>query len=768
MGNFDNKNNLLKLEREFKTKKHPPIDKSVSFYGAAKSANISIINDRVSEFESIFDYFKNDTYLNGYCVFTVFCKKIMAKSNRLTWLLTFNDGKKANEWVVGSSFYGERNEFQQIVYAIPRLYIPKIIEKLNIVKTVFERSFGEIVTKEQLDYVSKFESPDSKIFEKIKKTYFIDTIQQLTFIKEIKVDLSYKETNKDVIVNLIKLPSISSKEILKKLGIQPLPVELPDDMFLLDKNSANKLVKDLPYLVITQTVNFSTYDLSEIPDSCFEDEIKINDPKNEPIIGVIDGLFAKNGKFVLREPYFTNWVENIDMLEPNNTPDDVSDYAHGTEVDSLLVDLPTLNPQLDDGCGHFRVRHFGIATRKGVSVTYMLKVIRAIVEDPKNSDIQVWNLCLGNGECEINKSYISLEGALLDELQSKNENIVFVVSGTNKKLNAPSNMKIGAPADSINSIVVNSCTIDETPASYSRCGPALSFFIKPDVSTFGGDTGQELFVWSPWGKWQNCGTSFAAPLVSRKLAFLMGVMKLDRTVAKALLIDSVLKWNNGFLKQSNFIGRGIVQPDIKTIVKGESDEIKFFIQGKSKEYSTYTYSLPVPICADNKYHYRARATLCYFPTCSRNQGIDYTNTELSVQLGRLKKGNKGIDTIDKYRYYLEAGFLFESDAREYFRKWDNIKTIIDSFPERNIIGKDVINEDNTNWGISVSYTERSSFTRKSIIDWGLVVTLKATDGINRISDFIHDCEFNGWLVTPIIYENFIEIQSKLEEDINLE
>ena len=247
----------------------------------------------------------------------------------------------------------------------------------------------------------------------------------------------------------------------------------------------------------------------------------------------------------------------------------------------------------------------------------------------------------------------------------------------------------------------------------------------------------------------------------------MGVMKLDRNIAKALIIDSVMKWDAGYLKNSNYIGRGVVKPSIEEIVKGENDEIKFFVQGRSKEYLTYTYSLPVPICDDNKYHYRARATLCYFPVCSRNQGVDYTNTELSLQFGRLKKGNKGIDTIDKYRHYLEEGFTFEDEARETFRKWDNLKTIIDSFPSKNIIGKDVLNSDNKNWGIHISYNERGAGAKTSYVDWGLVVTLKATDGINRISDFIHACEFNGWLVTPIIYENYVELKAKLNEEVEL-
>lgn len=48
-------------------------------------------------------------------------------------------------------------------------------------------------------------------------------------------------------------------------------------------------------------------------------------------------------------------------------------------------------------------------------------------------------------------------------------------------------MKIGSPADSLNALVVNSVDFSKKSASYTRVGPVLSFFNKPDVSYYGGD-----------------------------------------------------------------------------------------------------------------------------------------------------------------------------------------------------------------------------------------------------------------------------------------
>ncbi|WP_457824384.1 S8 family serine peptidase, partial [Staphylococcus aureus] len=83
-----------------------------------------------------------------------------------------------------------------------------------------------------------------------------------------------------------------------------------------------------------------------------------------------------------------------------------------------------------------------------------------------NPDIKVWNLSLGSNK-EKPENFISPEASILDKIQYDN-NVIFIVSGTNKPLSVKGSMSIGAPADSINSIVVNSVDIENNPATYSR------------------------------------------------------------------------------------------------------------------------------------------------------------------------------------------------------------------------------------------------------------------------------------------------------------
>ena len=134
-------------------------------------------------------------------------------------------------------------------------------------------------------------------------------------------------------------------------------------------------------------------------------------------------------------------------------------------------------------------------------------------------------------------------------------------------------MRIGAPADSIIALVVNAVKNDNTSASFTRVGPVLSFFNKPDISYYGGDLDEEIFAYDSLGKIKVIGTSFAAPWIARKLAYLIHILGLSREVAKALIIDSATGWNSNE-EASIRIGYGVVPKKIEDVVNSKDDEIK--------------------------------------------------------------------------------------------------------------------------------------------------------------------------------------------------
>lgn len=110
-------------------------------------------------------------------------------------------------------------------------------------------------------------------------------------------------------------------------------------------------------------------------------------------------------------------------------------------------------------------------------------------------------------------------------------------------------------------------------------------------------------------------------------------MGLSREVAKALIIDAAAKWGPSG-NVSDTMGYGVVPKRIEDILNTLDDEIKFIITGTTQDYETYNYTLPVPV-VNGKHPYYAKAVLCYFPYCDRNQGVDYTGTEMDIHFGRV-------------------------------------------------------------------------------------------------------------------------------------
>ena len=180
---------------------------------------------------------------------------------------------------------------------------------------------------------------------------------------------------------------------------------------------------------------------------------------------------------------------------------------------------------------------------------------------------------------------------MLDQLQNEYD-IVFVVAGTNKtQEDSPTQPKcIWAPADSSNSLVVNATSILKEPASYTREGPVLNFFRKPDISCFGGDATEQMAAWSPQGVNLTTGTSFAAPWITRKMAYLTYVMHFSRETAKAMLIDAASGWEK--ISADNIkVGYGIVPTKIEDILTTPSNEIRFILEGTITSFETYNYRI---------------------------------------------------------------------------------------------------------------------------------------------------------------------------------
>lgn len=702
------------------------------------------------QIEQIKKFWQNEKKIFDGVLISVYYNKIVAKSNRISSLLK---GEDSNAAIVGAKFNAEKNR-HIITYFLAISDLEKSIERLSKASDILHQQFSGEISKITFD--NKSIMAKEKFYKlSLSMSLFKGIIADASYIDSFEIESASPELKQSIITLYDVKKDV--KALFHELGINLLSTRILDNQTVfLDENQIELLYEKAPYLV-----SMATVDLAKLSPDDFISEYKNNTvvlptPASEPVVGVIDTLFDEH-------VYFNEWVDYHEMVS-DDIPKTSDDYRHGTAVSSIIVDGPRLNPWLDDGCGRFRVRHFGVAVGAEFSSFSIIKQIKSIVLE--NLDIKVWNISLGSNQ-EINDNFISAEAAALDQIQFEND-VIFVIAGTNKV--SAEIVKIGSPADSVNSMVVNAVTKKGLSTQYSRRGLVLSFFAKPDVSYYGGSEEQYINVCEPLGEANVAGTSYAAPWIARKLSYLINVLGLNREVAKAMLIDAARGWSEKPSPETiSLYGHGIVPIKINDIVQTPEDEIKFVVSDISEKWNTYNYFFPVPMKND-KYPYIARAIMCYFPMCDRTQGVDYTNTELNLHFGRLGPSDK-VKDIQGDKQNLddvldgEQFYLLEGDARKLFRKWDNVKYIAERATKKLVAKKSY---ENKNWGMEVKTNNRLNPKDGVGVRFGVVVTLKEINGVNRIDEFIKSCTLNGWLVNSIDIEHRIDIYQKLKEDIEFQ
>ena len=739
-------NNVLEL----KGNRFVQAPKSASGGGPAMNSKVVVTSQKLNKLTSklfqIKDFWIHENRPFNGILISVYYNKIVAKSNRIAGLFK---GDQSNYAIVGAKFNSEKTK-HIITYFLSIDDLDNSIDMLYKSDEVIYSVFKDGITKAIFDnYVN-----DKINFQKygLTKSLFKQIVADVSYIDDFEIEKATQQFKASIIT--LYDTGMDTKQLFHEIGIDILSSRILDNRTVfLDENQSNVLFEKAPYLVSMATENLSDLSPEDFIEDYQQEIAHIPSPSIEPTIGVIDTLFDTR-------VYFSEWVEYHDMVD-KNIPKNPSDYRHGTAVSSIIVDGPKLNPWLNDGCGRFRVRHFGVAAGAQFSSFTIIKQIKCIIAE--NKDIKVWNISLGSNK-EVNDNFISAEAAVLDQIQAEND-VIFVVAGTNKP--NENIEKIGSPADSINSLVVNAVTKSGLSTKYTRKGLALSFFAKPDVSYYGGSEEKYIQVCEPLGAAFVAGTSFAAPWIARKLSYLIDVLGLNREVAKAMIIDSARGWNETPTPEEVAIyGHGVVPIKIEDIVQTKDDEIKFVVTDISEKWNTYNYHFPVPL-KDDSYPYFARATMCYFPICDRSQGVDYTNTELNLHFGRIKDNGK-LNEIndDKQNQEDSLGtakcFILEGEARERFRKWDNVKYISEKPKSRKIPKKSYKNK---KWGMEIKTNNRLDPKDGVGLRFGVVVTLKEMYGINRIDEFIRNCNLNGWLVNKIDIENRIDIHEKVNEEI---
>lgn len=727
-----------------------------SFQKLAKNSVVKSKTLKVKKLQlmNILNFWEKKQDLIEGAIISAYYDTVVPKTHRIQQLFRQNTTKHPNNFIVGVRYLGNKDDDLRhvITYHVKIDVLKKTISEIEKTINLMDSSFNNEINNKDLERLEN--NPTTLFKNKSDAKRFAQTIIDASYVEKFDVYFEDIDDTEEKIVSLYDLKTNTEDssyllDVLRKLGINKTREDILDrNVVLLDRDDLKILKERGSFLVYAQSkdlfdlkkkfnTDVSPKELSELPE-----------PNNEPIVGVIDTTYKELG-------YFKGWVEYDNDFEDG--------IDHGNEVTSIIVAGPKFNPGLEDNCGLFRVHHFGI-TRGGRESSFrIVRRIREIVE--AHPEIHVWNLSLGS-PFSTNTNRISNEAAVLDKLQAEHPDILFIIAGTNLDNGRSKEEKqfnrIGSPADSVNSLVVNSVDVDGKAASYARKGPVLHYFVKPDVCYYGGDITQPLVTATSLGEKSVMGTSFAAPWIARKASFLMDKMHFSRETTKALIIDSASGWLTE-KKDPKYMGYGVVPIDIRDVINCKSDEIRFIIRGISQKRITYSDGIPVPKDSLNKFPFIARATLAYFPTCSPNQGVDYTDTELSLQFGRIEgETSTAIKSIVNDNN-VEKEYIPETDLRRWLGKWENVKVKAEKFTSRKK-GKGVLGKGY--WGLKLVSSERLYGYKHRPFNFAVVVTLKNLKGQNLNEEFKQLCIYNNWRVSDIDIDQMLQANLEGNTEIN--
>jgi len=428
------------------------------------------------------------------------------------------------------------------------------------------------------------------------------------------------------------------------------------------------------------------------------------DPSSFPIVAVVDSGVASN------IPPLETWIygrEHFVAQPEENT-------YHGTFVAGLLVWGHLLNTEASEIGEHpCRVLDIHVLpnydpTQGAVGTITEAELLqdleRALIK--YSNEVKVWNLSLGSDEiCRLDKfSDFAIE---LDNLQEQ-FGVTFVIAAgnyddvpllsyprTGKQLNSG---RITSPADSVLGITVASISpldhpsdggLRGEPSGFSRHGPGPSYIIKPDVAHFGGAIAKNAkhplgmtSVDNVSGIVEDVGTSFAAPLVSRQLAYVHHRItpSPSATLARAILTHNARDIRTGGRVKDhddNYLGFGTpldidraleCNPWMMTLVFEEVLRPGYFL-----EWDNFPY--PDSLMENGRFRGEIWMTLAYPPSRNPNWGSEYCETHVDAHFGVYRdKNGREVFSGQVPPEHPNRGQLYETFQVQNLRKWAPVRT----------------------------------------------------------------------------------------------
>lgn len=506
---------------------------------------------------------------------------------------------------------------------------------------------------------------------------------------------------------------------------------------LLRELESNPLVRSISLPPIVSSERGSGTTLNQpAPDYYFEY------PEEEPRtkVGVIDGGVG---------PHLEEWVG----ARWGQLTDEDRDTGHGTFISGLLIAEKRMNPafpgEQEHGCiiydidvlpadpGDTGLPFHGYYP--GGFTEFFDEIEQAVAEYRREYGVRVFNLSINVRTPRTSQTY-GWTAERLDEIALAHD-VIFVISAGNldasevrpewhstptaalAALAADRAGFLAEPGESLRNLSVSAVnppqlegTVPLALARYSRRGPGLRGATKPDFAHIGGsgtpraDGHQGLLSVDGDGTMvTGCGTSYATPLVARRLADLDALIEGDvsREVLLALMVhfaNTPTLYSSRVLQpvSQHLIGFGMPIAAERMLQRDDS-EITFVIDSiiRPREDNWFEFRWPDALVNDGRCSGKARLTLVARPPIAYEHGDERVRANIDAHLkqresnGRFGTRLKRVNTPPKSetRHKHERDLLAES------MKWQLVK----SFETPEMRGRGP----SADWRFQVDYLERA-------------------------------------------------------------
>ncbi len=538
----------------------------------------------------------------------------------------------------------------------------KDIQKLFNGKLTKNNIIGFVDSNSAIVKVDNFEEGQqikSNINNYIKNPSAISAIESISVFKPFIVDLEGSETVKVSLIDFLNYEINNAvknafKKYCQELDIEVIEVNYSPELILFKIKKASKTVLDsISDFEALESITFMPKYRVETDVLETDQNVEIKTPEvgvEYPIVGVLDSGVAKN-------VYLSPWLLNEKF---SSYPDDLIDTMHGSCVSSIILygdQLQGKNLTGNTGCKIFDATVFPDQKKESIDEDELVANIREAIK--KNNHIKIWNLSLGTAaEADIND--FSDFGMALDDIQISNDVIICKSTGNCRNFeNGHPKSRVSRSGDSMRSLVIGSVAHSKSkydlseenyPSPFTRIGPDPANSIKPDLVSFGGNSGMNdgkviqngVMAIEHNGKAVKIsGTSFATPRVTSLLSELNFKIKenFNPTLLKALAIHSA-KYpsaiNLSISEKVNQMGFGI--PDsADEIIYNDPYEITLILQeninrGEFIEILDFPY--PESLIDDDGYFYgEIKITLVGQPVLREKQGSEYCQSNLDLIFG---------------------------------------------------------------------------------------------------------------------------------------